>query len=193
MLHDKRFCMEKADILAGCKHLFGKWGIHRVNMAEVSKHFGISKKTLYKIYDNKDAIVMDYVKYLIDESRTELKRRMDEAGTEVRVSVFNGFIVEKFITMGIVLFYEIKKYHPSAFDLLKKYKHELIAFLNDLLKDGQKAGIFRSEINTRVFAELRIDLLEWEIMEVKKSPGTVASNQKLLFDLMLNGLKEGNH
>ena len=182
--------MEKADILAGCKYLFGKWGVHRVNMDEVSNHFGISKKTLYKIYDNKDAIVMDYVKYLIDESRKELKRRMDEAGTEViMVSVFNWFIVEQSLTLGVVLFYEIKKYHPSAFDLLKKYKYELINFLNDLLKDGQRMGIFRSEIDTLVFAKLRIDLLEWEIMEAKTSAGNIASNQKLLFDLMLNGLK----
>lgn len=182
--------MEKKDILVGCKYLFGKWGVHRVNMDEVSRHFGISKKTLYKIYDNKDTIVMDYVKHLIDESREELKRRMDKAHTAIsKVKVFNWFIVEQSIKWGVIFFYEVKKYHPLAFDLLMKYKHELTCFLNNLLTEGQQAGTFRSEIDTQVVAKLRIDLLEWEMLEVKKSASTVASNQKLLFDLILNGLK----
>ena len=182
--------MEKDQILAGCRHLFGKWGIHRVTMDEVSRHLGISKKTLYKVYVNKDAIVTDFVERLIEESRLELRRRMLNGPTQItKLSIFNWFIVEQAITLGAIIFYDIRKYHPAAFNLVKNYKHELIHILNDLLVEGQSAGIFRNEINTMLSAELRINILEWDIMEAKTNARAVASKQKQLFDLILHGLQ----
>lgn len=181
--------MEKDQILAGCRHLFGKWGVHRVTMDEVSKHLGISKKTIYKVYVNKDAVVIDFVKHLIEESRLELRRRMDDGHTQIaRLSIFNWFIVEQAITLGAILFYDIRKYHPSAFNLFKNYKRELIHILNDLLVEGQSAGIFRNEINTMLSAELRVNILEWDVMEAKTNARAIASKQKQLFDLILHGL-----
>ena len=182
--------MEKDHIQTGCRHLFGKWGVHRVTMDDVSKHLGISKKTLYKVYTNKDAIVTDFVKHLVEESRLELKSRIVRGQTEImRLSIFNWFIVKQALRLGAILFYDIRKYHPSAYELLKQYKHELILFLNDLLVEGQNAGIFRSNIDTMLSAELRINVLEWDIMETNHTVGAIKSKQNQLFDLILNGLQ----
>jgi TetR/AcrR family transcriptional regulator, cholesterol catabolism regulator len=96
--------MEKDQILAGCRHLFEKWGVHRVTMDEVCKHLGISKKTLYKVYVNKDAVVTDFVKHLIEESRLELRRRMLDGHTQImRLSIFNWVIVEQALKHGALL------------------------------------------------------------------------------------------
>ncbi|UII31156.1 TetR/AcrR family transcriptional regulator [Fulvivirga ulvae] len=182
--------MEKDRILAGCRRLFEKWGVHRVTMDEVSKHLGISKKTLYKVYVNKDAIVSDFVKHLIEESRLELRRRTADSHTEImRLSIFNWFIIEQALTLGAILFYDIRKYHPAAFNLIKNYKHELTHILNNLLEEGQRAGMFRSEINTMLFAELRINILKWDVMEAKTNVRTIAAKQKQLTDLILHGLQ----
>lgn len=53
------------------------------------------KKTLYKVYVNKDAVVTDFVKHLIEESRLELRRRMLDGNTQItRLSIFNWVIVD---------------------------------------------------------------------------------------------------
>ena len=182
--------MEKDQIRAGCRHLFEKWGVHRVTMDEVCKYLGISKKTLYKVYINKDAVVIDFVKHLIEESRLELRRKILDGHTQImRLSIFNGVIVEQALKHGAILFYDIRKYHPVAFNLFKNYKRELVHILNDLLVEGQSAGIFRNEINTMLSAELRINILEWDVMEAKTNARAVASKQKQLFDLILHGLQ----
>jgi AcrR family transcriptional regulator len=182
--------MDKGHILKSCIHLFGKWGVHGVTMDDVARHLGIAKKTLYKIYTNKDAIVTDFVRRLVEENRLELKDQMVLGQTLTnRLLIFNRFIVNQALAWGAVLFYDIRKYHPSAYQLVKQYKHELIIFLNDLLVEGQRSGIFRSNIDPMLAAEVRIDVLEWNIMQANHNTQSIKSKQSQFFDLILNGLQ----
>lgn len=176
--------------MKGCTQLFGKWGVHSVTMDDVARHLGISKKTLYKTYDNKDAIVTDFVRRLVEESRSELKTQMSLGQTLIiQLSIFNWFIINQALALGAVLLHDIRKYHPSAYQLVKQYKHDMIIFLNDLLIEGQRAGIFRSNIDPMLSAELRINILEWDIMETNHSRASIKSKQIQFFDLILNGLQ----
>jgi AcrR family transcriptional regulator len=182
--------MEKGHILKGCAHLFGKWGVHSVTMDDIARHLGVSKKTLYKIYDNKDAIVTDFVRSVADESRLELKTQMTPGQTfTTQFSIFNWFIVTQALALGTTLLYDIRKYHPSAYQLIKQYKHEMIVFLNDLLVEGQRTGMVRSNIDPMVSAELRINVLEWDMMEANHNRASIRSKQNQFFDLILNGLQ----
>ncbi|AYB32648.1 TetR/AcrR family transcriptional regulator [Chryseolinea soli] len=182
--------MEKDHILAGCGHLFGKWGFHGVTMDDISRHLGVSKKTLYKVYTDKDAMVTDFVKLSVEKSRLDLKSRMTREETEIkRLSIFNGFIVNRALEAGPMFFYDIRKYYPAAYKLIKRYKHELIIMLNDLFVKGQQTGIYRN-FDTMLLAELRINVLEWDIMEADQTVESLESRQNQLFDLILNGLKK---
>ena len=159
-------------------------------MDDVARHFGISKKTLYKVYPNKDAIVTDVVRELIEESRLELKSQMVRGEMlTTRLLIFNEFIVNQSLALGAVLFYDIRKYYPSAYQLIKQHKHEMIIFLNDLLVEGQRSGIFRSNIDPMISAELRINVLAWDIMKANHNVTSIKSKQSQFFDLILNGLK----
>jgi AcrR family transcriptional regulator len=182
--------MEKGHILKGCTHLFGKWGVHSVTMDDVARHLGVSKKTLYKVYINKDAIVTDVVRTLVEESRVELESQMRLSQTlTIRLSIFNRFLVNQALALGPVLLYDIRKYHPLAYHLIKQQKHEMIMFLNDLLVEGQRSGIFRSNVDPMLSAELRINVLEWDIMESNYNMTSIKSKQSQFFDLILNGLQ----
>jgi len=182
--------MDKGHILKSCTHLFEKWGVHGVSMDDVARHLGISKKTLYKIYANKDAIVTDFVRRLVEENRLELTgQKVLGQKLPNRLLIFNRFIVNQALAWGAVLFYDIRKYHPSAYQLVKQYKHELIIFLNDLLVEGQRSGIFRSNIDPMLAAELRIDVLEWNIMEANHNIQSIKSKQSQFFDLIFHGLQ----
>lgn len=181
--------MEKGRIVEVCRHLFGKWGVHRVTMDDVAGHLGVSKKTLYKAYDNKDAIVVDVVRQVVEESRLELKRQKACGRTlAARFSIFNEFIVNQALALGAVLLYDIRKYYPSAYQLVKQHKHEMIVYLNDLLVEGQRSGTFRSNIDPMLSAELRINVLEWDIMEAARDTMPIKFKQSQFLDLMLNGL-----
>jgi AcrR family transcriptional regulator len=182
--------MEKDHILKDCTHLFARCGVHSITMDDVARHLGISKKTLYKIFTNKDEIVIDFVKRLVEESRLELRDQMVPGlPVTIRLSTFNRFIVNQALAFGTVLFYDIRKYHPSAYELIKQYKREMILFLNDLLVEGQRSGIFRSKINPMLSAELRINVLECDIMGANHNMESIKFKQSQFFDLILNGLQ----
>jgi len=91
--------------------------------------------------------------------------------------------------LGAVLLYDIRKYYPSAYQLVKQHKHEIIVYLNDLLVEGQRSGTFRSNIDPMLSAELRINVLEWDIMEADHDTIPIKFKQSQFLDLMLNGLK----
>jgi AcrR family transcriptional regulator len=182
--------MEKGDILKGCRNLFGRWGVHSVTMADVARYLGISKKTLYKVYENKDAIVTDVVRKLVEENKAELNSRMAcEQTLTNRLSVFNNFIVNRAVALRPVLLYDIRKYYPSAYHLVKQHRHEIVIYLKDLLVEGQRSGVIRSNIDPVLSAEFRIDVLEWDIMEAERDTMPIEVKQSQFFDLMLNGLK----
>jgi AcrR family transcriptional regulator len=182
--------MDKGHILKNCTHLFATCGVHSVTMDDVARHLGISKKTLYTIFTNKDEIVIDFVRRLVEESRLELSSQMVPGlPVTIRLSIFNRFIVNQALAFGTVLFYDIRKYHPSAYQLIKQYKREVIILLNDLLVEGQRSGIFRSNLDPLLSAELRINILEWDIMEANHNIASIISKQRQFFDLILNGLQ----
>jgi AcrR family transcriptional regulator len=151
--------MEKGDILKGCRNLFGRLGVHSVTMDDVARHLGISKKTLYKVYENKDAIVTDVVRKLIEENRSELNTRMAcEQTLSNRLLVFNNFIVHQALAVRPIFLYDIRKYYPSAYSLVKQHKHEIVIYMTGLLVEGQRSGVIRSNIDPMLSAEFRIDV-----------------------------------
>ncbi|MBL0741159.1 TetR/AcrR family transcriptional regulator [Chryseolinea lacunae] len=182
--------MEKGHILKVCRHLFGRRGVHGVTMDDVARYLGVSKKTLYKIYDNKDAIVTDVVRELVEESRLELRQQSTSDLTLTnRLSTFYEFIVNQALPFGVALIYDIRKYHPAAYQLVREHKQEMILFLNDLLIEGQHARKFRTDIQTMLLAEWMFNLLEFGILEANRDIMPVKFNQSQFFDILLNGLK----
>ena len=47
----------KEKILTGCKELFSRYGIKNITMDEIAKQLGISKKTIYQEFPDKDSVV----------------------------------------------------------------------------------------------------------------------------------------
>ena len=46
---------------------FTECGIRAVKMDDIAKNLGISKRTLYEIYSNKEDVLADVVKYMLDK------------------------------------------------------------------------------------------------------------------------------
>ena len=64
----------------------------------------------------------------------------------------------------------------------------MIIFLNDLLVEGQRSGVFRNNIDPMLSLELRMNVLEWDIMEANYTMTAIKSKQSQGFDLIFNGL-----
>src|SRR5215212_5056404 len=96
--------------------LFMQFGLRSVSMDDIANGLGISKKTIYQYYADKDALVDAVVSEIIkhNQSCCDFDRKTaDNAVHEVFLAM--EFMMEIFRSMNASLLFDMQKYHPNAF------------------------------------------------------------------------------
>ncbi len=152
----------KDRILKSSLDLFWRYGIKSVTMDDVAKELGISKRTIYQHFKDKNEIVKVVIKHSLEREScdfNELEQRsinpIDEIiqiSKHMRVSLSN---------MNPAVLYDLKKYHPQAWVLFNDFKYNMVLqSVRDNLLRGQKEGLFRKGLDVEVLARLRIEQIE---------------------------------
>lgn len=152
----------KEKILKGAEELFFKYGIKNITMDEIAKHLGMSKKTIYLYFKDKDEIVH----FLILDKIEEDKCIFGKTHTESENIVVEAFAVMKNIreVMGHVnpiLFYELAKFYPKTWEKFNEFKRDFIRVnLESSLRKGQQQGLVRRDININILSTTRLETID---------------------------------
>ena len=146
--------MVKQRIIEEASELFGRVGVKSVTMDELARHLGISKRTIYENFRNKEELLIAYINALDAEKRTFFKNIFLEAD-----NVANAILVmlrkdaEQASQRQFNMIEDIRKYYPQV------YKEHLTNFLNDkrmelkrMIQRGIKEGVFRKNLNPEIIA-----------------------------------------
>jgi len=145
-------------ILLKAHELFMLYGIRSVSMDEIATHLGISKKTIYQYYPDKEALV----ECVVD---IELNSNVDKCNIVSGIcenpvhEFFLGIdnLKEMFSMMNPSLVYDLEKYHPIAFKKVNDHKQKYIyQVIKDNLDKGVLEGYYRDDINTEILAKFRL-------------------------------------
>lgn len=144
--------------------LFMKQGVKGITMNEIAQSMGISKRTLYEHFANKEELLagcMDF--WHQDSCRTY--DNIKESGLNPMEVIHQQFR-QAVIALGQVhpnLISDIRKYHPGIwkkqFQQMQEQRH---SFTIEFLEQGKKLGFFRSDINNEIASRLlyaQVDLL----------------------------------
>ena len=161
-------------------------------MDDIARHMGISKKTIYLSFKDKDEIV---------HTLMEVKLREDEHNCHQLSENSENIVEEMFLhmkQMGTMMgkinpnaFYDLQKYHPKSWDLFKDFKENCIQRLvEEALTKGIRDGIVRKDINPRIMAKLRMEEIEMGFNPQLFSPDkfNVLEVQLALIDHFLHGI-----
>lgn len=151
--------MEAQIRIAGKAHeLFMRYGIRSVSMDEVANHLGMSKKTIYQFYADKDALVEDVIDIEIRDKQHECNmhhEKSDNAIHEIFMAVDN--LLELLTKMNPALIFDLEKYHPKAFKKYNEYKNSfLYTIIKENIEWGKKDGLYREEIMADIMARFRL-------------------------------------
>ncbi len=116
--------MEQEDkILHGAQELFFKYGLRSVTMDDIAKHLGMSKKTIYQCYKDKDEMVHTLMQNHIKQDECTFRGNYEKSENVVD-EVFNIMknMTEIFSKVNPLLFYELQKYHPKSWQLIREFK-----------------------------------------------------------------------
>lgn len=147
-------------ILENTTKLFMKRGIKALTMDEIATENGVSKRTLYELFEDKS----DLIEACILHGNTAHKCKMNELERESE-NVLEFFIKmyemqsELMISRGMNFFGDIKRYYPQVYNrTLNSIKQKRLAMINDTLERGQRQGVFVSYINRDLVAVVLSEL-----------------------------------
>lgn len=182
----------KDRIIQASIELFHKYGIKSVTMDDIAKHLGMSKKTLYQHFKDKDDLVT--TKTLHDlETRIkqvdEIFKNSADAVEELMESM--KYIAEIFKDMNPRVFYDMQKYHAEAWQKFREFKDKVIVgMIERNLNRGVQEGLFRPDINIPILGRLRVEEIEMAMKEevFPSSAFSITDVQVQLTDHFLHGI-----
>ena len=146
----------KERIIEESIELFRKQGIKSTTMDDIAKHIGISKRTIYENFKDKESLLIEVVSTLFHENKCWLDKVFAESNNILEaVTVVLKAGVEHAHNYQFVIFEDIKKYYPDV------YRKNLVCNESEKRKDmeklillGIKQGVFREDLNPEIVSYL---------------------------------------
>jgi len=131
-------------------------------MDDIALQLAMSKKTLYKWFENKDEIVQEVIKThleSIEDGCENLSRCAANAVDElIKIKEMNKKL---FAELPSSIFFDLQKYHPAAWQIFNHHKTTFIlAKVKDNLRRGIAEGYFREDLDVEVIGRLRLAQIE---------------------------------
>jgi TetR/AcrR family transcriptional regulator, cholesterol catabolism regulator len=154
--------MVKERILKVAIDLFWRYGVRSVTMDDIARELGISKKTIYQHFPDKDAIIVEVVKQELSCEKEEMQRMEGEADNPIdQVLRASKYIRAALTNVNPVLLFDLKKYHPAAWELFETHKQQhIIKSIRNNLEEGIQQGLYRPDLNVDMLARLHIHQIE---------------------------------
>lgn len=141
--------------------LFMQYGVRSVTMDEIALQMGVSKKTLYQYYADKDELVDAVMVDIINHNQdccVQDRQIAKDAIHEVFLAM--DMMQEMFQNMNPTILFELEKYYPKSFEKFKQHKY---TFLFKVLKENLEWGIadelYRNDINTDILIKARLETI----------------------------------
>lgn len=152
----------KDKILQAAFKLFMRHGIKSVSMDDIALHLGVSKKTLYKWFENKDQIVNTMLQEYLGQMEKDCCSFSTDSDSAIE-ELFNimQMIRQKLAGVHPSVFYDLQKYHQEAWQIWKNHKNKFIlAQIIANIQKGIAEGLYRADIDLEIIARLRLAQIE---------------------------------
>jgi TetR/AcrR family transcriptional regulator, cholesterol catabolism regulator len=140
--------------------LFMRYGFKAVTVDEIAKHAGISKKTLYENFSDKDKIVyavLDVIDAHMVEADCHICNNSDNA---IQEAIGHMSMMENMLkTMNANCIPDLQKYYPASFKEFQSHKEAQRLSIIRNIKRGIKEGYYRKNLDVEFCAWHRIETI----------------------------------
>lgn len=152
--------MEVKDrIIAESRKMFTRLGIRTVTMDMISEHLGVSKRTIYENFTDKDELLKLCIDLAINEQRLINEEIINNSENLIEATFkYIKHSINIFNSINPAFFFDIEKYYPDVWD--RKIKENDSLNLNraiELLNKGIREEIFRKDIDVEIVAKLILE------------------------------------
>lgn len=148
----------KERILHKAHELFNRYGIRSVSMDDIAGQTGMSKKTLYQYFADKEELVGAVFSQVMEGNKKQCmldQKRADNAVHELFLAF--DMVRDMFANMNPAVLFDMEKYHPRVYQNFSEFKNTfLYQMIRANLEWGIKGELYRPEIEVDVMTRLRI-------------------------------------
>ncbi|HZL76851.1 MAG TPA: TetR/AcrR family transcriptional regulator, partial [Bacteroidales bacterium] len=129
--------------------MFRTYGIRAVTMDMLAGQLGISKRTIYEVFRDKDELLKGVLKWMTEKQAESMKKVFGESDN----------VIEAIFRMLDMMSNHFQNMSPAFLMDMKRYHHEMVKMPDgqnefpyyrsnsEIIKRGMKEGIFRKDID----------------------------------------------
>ncbi len=131
--------------------LFTRHGIKSVTMDYIASQMGISKRTLYENFKDKDQLLLETILYIHKDTEDEAGEiyKTAENSLDLLLKVFQS-TWHKMQHINRNYFSDIKRYHPSIASVLENNRAQRAGYMASLMEQGKREGLIREDLKSQI-------------------------------------------
>lgn len=149
-------------ILAASMEEFRKHGVRAVKMDDIASKLGISKRTLYEIYSNKETLLLEGMKMYEEDFDAYMTRfvESDEHNVIETIIEFYNLQIKQSANINPLYFEELHRY-PSVLAFFEQKHKDRRLKQNLFFKRGVNEGYFRDDVDYDIFGRICDSSMEY--------------------------------
>lgn len=179
-------------ILLTANELFMRYGFRSVSMDDIARELGISKKTIYQYYQEKEELVRGIFRQHQSQwlkNADHIKSSSVDALEELLL--FTDQVRQQLATINPSVLFDLYKYHRSVWNEWSEYKNNIARrHVIETLERGMREGFFRSDLDPAIMAVMRMEQIEMSFNDhvFPASAFAIQNVHAQLFDHFLQGI-----
>lgn len=155
---------KELEILHQSAGLFMKYGLKSLSMDDLARELKVSKKTLYKYFDDKDSMIARIMENFVAEEICDIEKICKTAPNAIEeVLEINQLLNQQLKDLNPSIHFDLEKYYRKAWEVFNDYKFNFIynCVVNNIQR-GIKEGLYRKSIRPEIIAKiyvLRVDYI----------------------------------
>ena len=181
--------MELKDrIIDQAGELFVKHGIKRISMDEIAAKLGISKRTIYQNFEDKEDLLLHFIRHMEFMQIEYVKDLSKNEKTVVHVFLRTIEMHKEFDFFNVRFLDDVEKYYPKAKRELAEQQTRGVIFIKQFLEEGMSQGVIRKDLNVEVVSFLLQDSNRTFINATRLANRSF-TNWELFFTSMINFIR----
>lgn len=141
--------------------MFLKLGFKSVTMDDIAKEMGISKKTIYKYFENKELLI----ECATEVSQATIHQAIEEVISHNYDAITENFEIRNMFSKTFDIsetspVYQLKKHYPQIYEqVVNREICQRDSYLTQNIRKGIEQGYYRKEIDPDVYTKLYYTLV----------------------------------
>ena len=183
---------KKEELVLNVYNVFIKYGLKSVTVDDLARELGISKKTLYRFFENKDDIVNQVVILLIDNMNEMVNKALiiNDDILDKLVGIYDN-MVKYMSNINPIFFITLEKYYKKQYLLLINSRDkEYYKTIKETILTGIERKLFRDDlpVDNLIYSQLNhINLLLFG--NYSKDSPPISFDLKTFYAILFNEIR----